>query len=310
VAAAKVTATFREFVPVLVGDQVLPDDIRIAIARRVPAERSKKASTRANKTRATEAQAAERNAQPKFDKDVATTFARLDLLLSIVRDEVATEAGRRSAASDIAEFFLPKAHGRKRAKFPADEFGFSVDPQLAKEFRDIRWKMACLALEKDRLRPDTFAKKVSQCFARLNAIRQVLQPPDPSKYSKKAFELDEERVKFLRKRRASNHIFSPEEDMEEARRIVRLESCLAWPEKTDRARLEELHQKKLAFDKGCGVPLRPAEATRYRYLSLFYPPDPPPTPLESLPEYLETHPFVTEWPYPWIVGNPNYPEPS
>ena len=37
VAAAKVTATFREFVPVLVGDQVLPDDIRIAIARKVPA---------------------------------------------------------------------------------------------------------------------------------------------------------------------------------------------------------------------------------------------------------------------------------
>jgi hypothetical protein len=122
--------------------------------------------------------------------------------------------------------------------------------------------------------------------------------------------LDEERVKFLRKRRASNHIFSPEVDLEEAHRIVRLESCLAWPEKADRARLEELHQKKLAFDKGFGVPLTPAEATKYRYLSLFYPPDPPPTPLESLPEYLETHPFVTEWPYPWIVGNPNYPEPS
>jgi hypothetical protein len=162
VAAAKVTATFREFVPVLVGDQVLPDDIRIAIARKVPAEKSKKASARANKTRATEAQAAERNAQPKSDKDVATTFARLDLLLSIVRDQAASEAGRRRAASDIAEFFLPKAHGRKRTKFPPDEFGFSVDPQLAKEFRDIRWKVACLVLEKDRLPPDIFAKKVSQ----------------------------------------------------------------------------------------------------------------------------------------------------
>ena len=309
-AAAKVTATFREFVPVLVGDQVLPDDIRIAIARKVPAEKSKKASARANKTRATEAQAAERNAQPKSDKDVATTFARLDLLLSIVRDQAASEAGRRRAASDIAEFFLPKAHGRKRTKFPPDEFGFSVDPQLAKEFRDIRWKIACLLLEKDKLSPEAFAKRVGKCFARLNAIRLVLQPPDPSKYSKKAFELDKERVRSLGERRASKDILGPEADMEEARRIVRLESCRAWPEKADRARLEELRQKKLAFDKGFGVPLTPAEATRYRYLSLFYPPDPPPAPLESFPEFLETHPFVTEWPYPWIVGNPNYPEPS
>jgi hypothetical protein len=178
VAAAKPTGTFREFVPVLVGDQVLPDDIRIAIARKVPAEKAKKATARASKTLATEAQAAERNVPPESDKHVPTTFARMDLLLSIVRDQAASEAGHRRAASDIAEFFLPKAHGRKRTKFPADEFGFSVDPQLAKEFRDIRWEMACLVLEKDRLPPATFAKKVSQCFARLNAIRQGLQPPD------------------------------------------------------------------------------------------------------------------------------------
>jgi len=212
-----------------------------------------------------------------------------------MRDESVTEAGRRKAASELAEFFLPKTHGRKRIKFPADEFGFSVDPKLAKEFSDIRWKMACMELEKDKLRPDAFASKVSKFHARLNAIRQVLRPPDPSKYSEKAFELDEERVKFLRKRRASNDRFSPEEDMEEARRIVRLESCLAWPEKTDRARLEELRQKKLAFDKGLGVPLTPAEATRYRYLFLLYPPDPPAIPLsefyKSQPEFLETHPF-------------------
>jgi intergrase/recombinase len=88
---------------------------------------------------------------------------------------------------------------------------------LAKEFRDIRWEMARLVLEKDQLPPDAVAKKVSKLHARLNAIRQVLQPPDPSMYSKKAFELDEERVKFLRKRRASNEIFSPEEEIEEAR---------------------------------------------------------------------------------------------
>ena len=274
VASAKPTATFREFVPILVGDQALPDDIRIAIARKVPAEKpSKTSNARARKTQATKAQAAERNTHSKSDKDAATTFARLGLLLSIVRDEAATEVGRRRAASEIAEFFLPKAHGRKRIKFPADEFGF---PQLAKEFRDIRWEIACLALERNKLPQDAFAKKVSKLYARLNAIRQILQPPDPSKYSKKAFELDEGRLKTLRERRASKAIFSPEEDMEEARLMVRLESCLAWPEKMARARLENFRQKKRAFDKGYGVPLTPAEETTYRYLSLLYPPDPPP----------------------------------
>jgi hypothetical protein len=311
VASAKPAGTFREFVPILVGDQALPDDIRIAIARKVPAQKpSKKANTRARKTLATTAQSAERNTHPKSNKDVATTFARLDLLLNIVRE---TEAGRRKAASEVAEFFLPKTHGRKRIKFPTDEFGFSVDPQLAKEFRDIRWEIACLAHKRNKLPQDAFAKKVSKLYARLEEIRQVLQPPDPSKYSKKAFEFDEERLKALRERRASNAIFGPEEDMEEARRMVRLESCLAWPEKANRARLEELHQKKRAFDKGFGAQLTPAEATMYRYLSLLYPPDPPPTPsgefLESHPELLESHPFNTEWPYP-VGGNPNYPDPS
>ena len=163
------------------------DDIRIAIARKVPAEKpSKTANARARKTKVAKAQVAGNKTYPKSHKGTATTFARLDLLLSIVRSEAVTEAGRRKAASELAEFFLPKSLGRKRIKFPADEFGFSVDPQLAKEFRDIRWEIACLAYKRNKLPPDAFAKKVSKLHARLNAIRQVLQPPDYSKYNKKS----------------------------------------------------------------------------------------------------------------------------
>jgi hypothetical protein len=215
VASAKRTGTFREFVPVLVGDQALQDDIRIAIARKVPAQKpSRNANARARKTQATKARGAERNTHATSDKDIATAFARLDLLLTIVRDETATEAGRRTAASEIAEFLLPKTYGRKRIRFPADEFGFSVDPQLAKEFRDIRWEIACLAHKRNKLPQDTFAKKVSRLYARLNVIRQVPQPPDPSKYTKQALKFDEERLEILRKRRATYAVFSPEEDME------------------------------------------------------------------------------------------------
>ena len=135
VASGNPTATFLEFVPILVGDQALPDDIRIAIARKVPAEKpSKTANARARKTKVAKAQVAGNKTYPKSHKGTATTFARLDLLLSIVRDEAVTEAGRRKAASELAEFFLPKSPGWKRIKFPADEFGFSVDRNWLRSF--------------------------------------------------------------------------------------------------------------------------------------------------------------------------------
>jgi hypothetical protein len=295
VAPAKPTATFREFVPILVGDQALPDDIRITIARKVPAEtRSKTANERARKTLATKAQSAERNTHPKSDKGVAK-FAPLDLLISIVRDEATTEAGRRRAASEIAEFFLPRIHGPKRIRFPADEFGFSVDPQLAKEFRDIRWNIACSAIKGKKLPPDTFAMKVAKLQARLKEIRQVLQPPDPSKYTKQATKLDEERLEILSRQRATNAIFSPEEDMEEAHRMARLASFHAGPEAVARSRLDELHQKHMACKRGGGLQLTRLEADTYRFLATFYPPDPAPISLhelyESHPELLESHPF-------------------
>ncbi len=307
-ASTNPTATCRELLSSLVGDQVLAADIRIGVARRLhPQKPLKKANAGAGKSREMKPRSAGHESRARSHEDIASTFARLDLLLRVVRDTVAVEAERHKAASEIAEFFLPKILGRKKKgrKFPVDEFGFSVDPELASEFRDIRWKIACMAFKRKKLAPDAFAKKVSKLYARLAAIRQLLKPPDPSKYSEKAHELDEERLKVLRKRRASNIIFSPEEDIEEARRMVRLESFLGGPERVARSRLEELHQKHLAFKRGAGLPLTRSDADTYRFLATFYPLVPPPTPSA---EFLEDHPFKTEWPYKWIVGNPNYPD--
>jgi hypothetical protein len=59
----------------------------------------------------------------------------------------AKAADRREAASQIAEFFLPKHTGGKkprRGKFPPDEFGFAVDPEVARELRDSKMKLSCL----------------------------------------------------------------------------------------------------------------------------------------------------------------------
>jgi len=77
----------------------------------------------------------------------------LDLLFTVAQDTAASLADRRKAASQAAEFFLPKnARGKKsrRGKFPPDEHGFVVDPELARELRDSKLKLACLGLEKKR----------------------------------------------------------------------------------------------------------------------------------------------------------------
>ena len=103
----------------------------------------------------TKLRSAERRTRAKGD--AATTFVRLDFLLSIARDSTATEVERRKVALAIAEFLLPKKQGaKKRGKFPTDELGFSVDPEWVREFRDISWALACLPLARKK-----FAKRAA-----------------------------------------------------------------------------------------------------------------------------------------------------
>ena len=78
------------------------------------------------------------------------------------------------------------------------------------------------------------------------------------------------------------------------------------PEVSARQRLANLRDKKRVADNG-GPPLIAAQETMFRFLTLLYPSRPRPSPGK---EMIEQHPFSTEWPYPYIVGNPNYPEPE
>ena len=64
------------------------------------------------------------------------TFSTLDLLLRSAQDATATPAERPKAASEAAHYFLLKKIGPKksqRPEFPPDDYGFSVDPSLARE---------------------------------------------------------------------------------------------------------------------------------------------------------------------------------
>ena len=303
-AAANPSAAVQELVLILAKDQGLPADTRMVVARRAfpfgsRSMHGRSSNSVARVTRPTEPATKIRpyhvvnNKGPASKKGPAIgAKARLalDLLFTVAQDTAASLADRRKAASQAAEFFLPKnARGKKsrRGKFPPDERGFVVDPELARELRDSKLKLACLGLEKKR-RPYAIAQKARKLQARIEEIQLSLQCPCPSKYTNKHVRLDKERLEVLSRRRALGNVFPPEEDVEEALRMARYDSFLYGPEVAARRRLNDLREKKRAADRKYGPPLTPAQETTLRFLTLLYPLPPRPSPDERT---IAEHPF-------------------
>src|SRR5690349_17834587 len=106
----------------------------------------------------------------------------LDALFGVVQDATANPKARRKAALKIAEFLLPKAG--KKAKVIPDEYGFSINPNLASAYRDIQLELRALVNEPTRKIP-AIAEKIKKLAARSAAIRRRLQLPCPTKYGNK-----------------------------------------------------------------------------------------------------------------------------
>jgi len=259
VASANPTATCYELLHLLIKDQALPAPTRLAIARKSSSQSMLLTD----------------NAPPDA-KTEAKTLAPLDILLSVAQDAAATAAERRKAASEAAEYFLPKnPAGRKtrQEKFAPDKYGFVVDPKLARELRDSKLKLACLPLAK-RLTPYAVAQRAAKLQMRITAIQRSLQCPCPARYGFDEFKLDGERLDSFSRRRVSKKILTLDEDIEEALRMARCDSLLEGPEVAARVRLADLRAKKRIADNQ-GPPLTPAQAAAFRFLALLYPSDPP-----------------------------------
>ena len=318
VASANPTASFDELVAILIKDKTLPASSRVAIARKwSPAARQRSVHDRSKKP-AGAFQAIERTAPNKSDHRAANTtpqsktgaspdastaanFAMLPVLFSIAQDSATTAAERRQAASELAHYFLPKNPTKKKSRrrnFPPDEYGFVVDPGLARELRDTKLELACLPHSSKKRSPYATAQKASKLQARIKEIHGLLQCPCPSKYRLKYYvdgaevegEIvrDNDRLRMLRKRRVDKMIFTPEEDLEEAIRTARYDSFIESPEMAARQRLAVLRQSKRATDGGYGPPLLPAQEAALRVLGLLYPLPPSSEPSEAA---LAEHPF-------------------
>ena len=126
------------------------------------------------------------------------------------RKSATQPAERRKAASELAQYFLPKKPSQKKSRrgnFAPDQYGFVVDPNEARELRDTKLELAYLS--KRKFTPHAIAQKATKLQARIKEIHESLQCPCPSKYRlKDKFDgadvdgqivRDYDRLKILRK---------------------------------------------------------------------------------------------------------------
>ena len=176
------TTSACQLVDVLVTDHELPADIRMAIAREflsAGTSRSVGASAvRSSARKPRKAKSTGRRPEPPGNRRLAT----LDGLLSIAQDTTVPTDQRRKAALAAAQHFLPKKPGIKRwwVKAPADEYGFAVTPQIAAEYRDIKFELR--RWTNSGSNSPAISRKAEKLRARMQAILHRLQCPSPSLY--------------------------------------------------------------------------------------------------------------------------------
>jgi hypothetical protein len=231
-------ASRREFLAQLIRDPKLPVDTRMAVAPRCfPAKhRSSSRSGRAGRTIGKEPAASATTATVPIDDRAPDA---LDALPSIVQDASVDPKARRKAALKLAEFLLPKTP--KKPKTTIDEYGFSVNPSLVIEYRDIRSKLRAFMKEKQRTRQTpAVAQHIASLEARCNAILRRCQAVSPGKYGLNEFDDDGKRLMEFAEMRGDGTALSEAEEIEEAYMRMRYRFFMASPQAIEWRRLQAL----------------------------------------------------------------------
>jgi hypothetical protein len=167
-------------------------------------------------------------------------------LFGVVQDAIANPEARRKAALKIAEFLLPKAG--KKAKVIPDEYGFSINPNLASTYRDIQLELRALVNEPTRKIP-AIAEKIKKLEARSDAIRRRLQLPCPTKYGDKEAGNDWVRLMQFTSLRDNAIALTEAQKAEEAHLRARFDVFSASPESIARHRTQGAAGRGTAVQK-------------------------------------------------------------
>jgi hypothetical protein len=224
----------------LVKDQKLPADIRMAVVQKCFPAKGAHAS-RANKECAELSSTADPSSDYSMSASVQTKQDRnpvLDTFVGVVQDSNADAAARRKAALKIAEFLLPKIP--KKAKLFPDEYGFAIDPRIAKRYRHLRRQLLLLKVGEKRNIP-AVAQKIRELSAKVDKIRRRFPEPSPRKYGDMERTQDLNRLSELADLQGKDARLSEVETAEEAYLWARLDAFNHGPEGPVRRRLKELN---------------------------------------------------------------------
>ena len=310
------TASGRSLLFKLVKDQKLPADTRMAVAPKCfPAKRTQSGRTRRPRLSAGIRSTVEQGTGAKVGSTeaskgppTATSVPSIqdwnpqviDALFGIVQDVAADFKARRKAALKIAEFLLPKVG--KKAKVVSDECGFTVNPNLAREYRDIRRELRSLERGQSRKIP-AVAQKIQKLTAHADAILRRLQVPCPSQYRVELATQDFCRLSEFTQLRENKIALTEAQDFEEAHLKARFDAFAYNPEQIARRRrkalqdAERLFIKNQFFGEFYAAPLSRKDERDLELLRWLYP---EPSQMSQLEleefEVLGSHPFQSELP--------------
>jgi hypothetical protein len=266
-------ASLSDRLALLVNDPELPADIRAAVAQRAFPDRTRRARP------PRPAKSERRETAPSATVQPLETMneAALEALIGIVCDpKVSTEA-RRKVAVKLAIYLLPQKPVSKRWRAVPDNFGFVINGERAREYRDIDFELHKLERHPNRDLAE-IAQKIVRLKKRKDAILKRLESPCPSRYGQQQFEEDYVQLLVLARKREQGVALTAEEDYEEAHRKARFDCYLAGPEQTLRRHRQDLEGKDLRFRKsrfykdGLGAPLSRKERNKLWLLRWLYPP--------------------------------------
>ena len=287
----------------LVNDLELPADIRMAVAENAfsnrtggvrRARRARSEIHAGGRTQHREPCAIEAPSAASRPVETMSQAAR-DAMFGIVSDANAPAKARRKVAAKLATYFLPKKPINKRWRFTADECGFAINAEIAREYRAIDFELRDLKRHPSRDFPE-IALRIQKLQARLDAIRQRLQCPPPKNngdedanrqrpqcpapkgYGDKEFAEDWTRLESFFRTREAGIELSTEEDTEEAHRNARFDCYAQGPEQTAQHRrrhleaADDLFRKNRFFGIGSPAPLSRKERNDLSLLRWLYPP--------------------------------------
>ena len=162
----------------------------------------------------------------------------LDFLLGVMRDPEAAPRQRVRRARVAARY--KHRPPERSVNLVEDEFGFKIDPAVAKAIREIKTQCDVLSVARASKPSPADIKKTEDLLARLHEHIETIDCPDG--YGEVDLDNDEKRVAELQARRRTKVKATPDEDAEEAFLVARCEVYRATPKHQAWRRIFELEK--------------------------------------------------------------------